>query len=284
MRPAQSVLTAPPRPGWATQEPPRLGVSNCRLGDRIRHERGRRRPAFLTERLARYVEWVPVCAGIGIGLAGYVLATRTPGCGPGGVCGFPRIQPDRDRDADPLTAAADRLAWLPVEEEGQLGDPALREHFVERVFAHARLIELFGSPWRLSDLVDFHTRHKLQLFAHSPHHARTVGRLVAAADRPRETTEAEYRRLFTGILAVRAGRPRNCDAMTHALGHLRDHVNGVGRRDLLAQIEAYRRSEVPLSLPVGLLTRHAHDGEVGYLTSQTYLDPYPGELGLRDHI
>jgi hypothetical protein len=57
---------------------------------------------------------------------------------------------------------------LPLEEEGRLCDPRLRENFVERVFAYHRLRGLFRERWTLGLVVAFHTAHKLQLLAHSP--------------------------------------------------------------------------------------------------------------------
>ncbi len=47
----------------------RLGVSACLLGKPVRFDGGHKRDTFLTEGLARFVEWVPVCpeeeAGLG---------------------------------------------------------------------------------------------------------------------------------------------------------------------------------------------------------------------------
>ena len=43
---------------------------------------------------------------------------------------------------------ADAQPLLPLEEEGRLGDPRLRENFIERVFAYRRLRELAAGPVR----------------------------------------------------------------------------------------------------------------------------------------
>ena len=70
---------------------------------------------------------------------------------------------------------------LPVEEEGRLHDPVLRENFIERIFVLQRWRELLAAKPNLGDLVAFHTRHKLLILADSPIHYRELGRLVARA-------------------------------------------------------------------------------------------------------
>jgi hypothetical protein len=65
-------------------------------------------------------------------------------------------------------ALVERFPHLPLEEEGRLADPRLRDNFVERVFAYSRLRDLFRARWTSGDLVRFHTSHKLLLLAHAP--------------------------------------------------------------------------------------------------------------------
>ena len=72
-----------------------------------------------------------------------------------------------------------RFPNLPVEEEGRLCDPGLRDNFVERVFAYHRLRRFFSGRWTVGGLVAFHTAHKLQLMAHAPKSYGALGRLVA---------------------------------------------------------------------------------------------------------
>jgi hypothetical protein len=54
---------------------------------------------------------------------------------------------------------------LPVEDEGRLHDPGLRENFLERLFTMKRWRETVALGARLGHLVDFHTRHKLLIMA-----------------------------------------------------------------------------------------------------------------------
>src|SRR5262249_20666098 len=48
--------------------PIRVGISACLLGRAVRFDGGHKRDAFLTETLGRFVEWVPVCPEVELGL------------------------------------------------------------------------------------------------------------------------------------------------------------------------------------------------------------------------
>ncbi|MGI5418921.1 YbgA family protein [Actinomadura luteofluorescens] len=227
-------------------------------------------------------------------LDGYVLKSRSPSCGlfrlPRYASGGPGERTDGqpvDRQGRGVFAELVREALpdLPAEEDGRLRDPVLREHFIERIFAHARLRELFDADWRPRDLVAFHSRHKLQILAHDPSAYQALGRIVAqAGTRPRDELETDYRHAFSAAFAVRPKRGRHMNALQHVFGMLSDHLDDTRRHDLLAAIETYRRGQSPLSVPIALLRHHAKGEGLGYLTQQTYLDPYPADLVLRHYL
>jgi uncharacterized protein YbgA (DUF1722 family) len=174
---------------------------------------------------------------------------------------------------------------LAVEDEGRLNDPGLREAFVERIFAAGRLRALLATDWSAGDLVSFHARHKLQLLAHDPVRYRAAGRVVAGAGTvPRSVTFLAYRDLFLAALASPATAGRNANALQHAYSRIGRGLNRPRRADLLARIEAYRRGEEPLSVPVALLAHYASGDGLGWLAEQTYLRPFPPGLGLRHAV
>ena len=51
-----------------TLSKPRVGISACLLGQEVRYDGGHKRDAFLTDILGRYVEWVPVCPEVELGM------------------------------------------------------------------------------------------------------------------------------------------------------------------------------------------------------------------------
>jgi uncharacterized protein YbgA (DUF1722 family) len=191
------------------------------------------------------------------------------------------------RDGRGLFAEAlmQALPCLPVEEEGRLSDPALRENFVERVFAYRRLRQLFRGRWTRGRIVAFHTAHKLQLMAHSQLAYADLGRRVAEVwSAPRAAFRADYTQRFMAALARIATRGRNANVLQHAAGHLSRLLGAPARGELAALIHDYRSGLVPLVVPITLLRHHARAHGVAYLEGQSFLEPHPRELMLRNQI
>ena len=262
------------------------------------------RPAMRLERAGRGVRLVEIASGRdhtarmrrfavrrlralrALELCGYVLKKDSPSCGMERVKLHVPKGPAR-REGNGLFAAALReaLPSLPVEEEGRLQDAALRENFIERVFAYQRRRELFRGRWSRGRVVAFHTAHKLQLMAHSQEAYAELGRLVAAQkDLPRAELRIRYTSAFMAALARVATRGRHANVLQHAAGHLKERLDAEARAELSALIHEYRRGLVPLVVPITLLAHHARAQDVAYLLGQTYLEPHPRELALRNAI
>ncbi len=217
---------------------------------------------------------------------GYVFKSGSPSCG---LRGIKRYRDDQvtDRGGRGLFAAAftDAAPLLPVEDDGRLNDARLREEFIERIFAHARLRLLFAEPWRPADLIAFHARHKLQLLAHDPARYREAGRLVAAAGtQAPEKLRAGYSVIFSEAMATKATRGRHVNALQHAFSQISEALDDARRHDIGAVFEGYGRGEVPLSVPIALLHHHAAGETMTYLGEQTYFEPFPADLRLRHHL
>ncbi len=58
-----------------------------------------------------------------------------------------------------------RFPLLPVEEDGRLNDPLLRENFIERIFVYRRWRELEKRDGGMKELVAFHAEHKLLILS-----------------------------------------------------------------------------------------------------------------------
>jgi uncharacterized protein YbgA (DUF1722 family) len=219
-------------------------------------------------------------------LCGYVLKKDSPSCG------MERVKTYSDggmpeRNGRGLYAAAlmRRFPTLPVEEEGRLNDPRLRENFIERVFAYRRLKDLFQPGWSLGALVKFHTAHKMALLAHSTTRYNDLGRLVArASGLPKRDLRAEYEAAFMATLQIVSTPRRHTNVLTHMMGHLKKQLDAESKRELLQSIEEYRTGLVPLVVPLTLLRHYVRLHRVEYLAGQTYLEPHPRELMLRNHV
>ncbi|HUI27497.1 MAG TPA: DUF523 and DUF1722 domain-containing protein [Candidatus Kryptonia bacterium] len=219
-------------------------------------------------------------------LCGFVLKKASPSCGMERVKVYgDRAMPTRSGRGLFAAALMRRFPNLPVEEEGRLNDPALRENFIERVFAYRRLRTVFEAGWTVGRLVAFHSAHKLQLMAHSPKGYAQLGGLVAAAKQiARPELRQRYESDFMGTLAVIATRKRHTNVLQHIVGYFKRQLDGASRRELLALIDDYRSALIPLIVPVTLVSHYVRRFDVAYLQGQTYLAPHPKELMLRNHV
>lgn len=220
------------------------------------------------------------------GLCGYVLKKDSPSCGMERV----RIYDENgvpSRDGVGLYAAAlmKRFGPLPVEEEGRLHDANLRENFIERVFACHRLRALFAARWKYSDVVDFHTRHKLLLMAHSPKSYKLLGRFVAdGKEYPRQEFRACYEAEFMSALKAHATKGRHTNVLQHIMGYFSDELDAASRQEWADVIADYRSGLTPLVVPLTLVRHYVRLYNIAYLADQIYLDPHPRELMLRNHV
>ncbi len=182
-------------------------------------------------------------------------------------------------------AFMEHFPTLPVEEEGRLHDPALRENFIERIFAYKRWRETLSAARGLGRLVNFHTRHKLLLLSHSPEKHRELGKLVAAA-RSVPTSELfdRYERLLMDALRVKATVRKHVNVLHHMMGYFKKNLSPDEKQELLEIIEDYRKGYVPLVVPITLFNHYVRKYDQAYLKEQHYLRPHPAELKLRNHV
>ncbi len=312
---------------------PKIGISACLLGQKVRYDGGDKKDSFLVDTFGRYVKWMPVCpeleAGMGVprepvrlvgdvsnplmigdpsakdwtqtmrrftaqkardlealGISGYILKSHSPSCGMERVPVY-RSNAISLRQGRGLFAAG--LMWkmtsLPVEEEGRLHDPQLRENFIERVFAYQRWQELARKRKSIGLLVEFHTRHKLLLLAHSEAHYHRLGRLVTAAKRLSINKAYEqYARLFMAALTVQASVKKHCNVLEHMAGYFSKHVPPEERQELSELIRDFRRQMIPLIVPLTMMRHYVKKYRIPYLQDQIYLEPHPKEIMLRNHV
>jgi uncharacterized protein YbgA (DUF1722 family)/uncharacterized protein YbbK (DUF523 family) len=239
----------------------------------------------LTERLERFSR-SRVAALAREDLSGYVLKKDSPSCGLERVKVYDRHgSPARSGRGLFAAALAKAYPYLPIEEEGRLADPRLRDNFVERVFAYWRVRGLFAARWTVGDLVRFHTAHKLLLLAHAPDAYRRLGRLVAGGRGvSRQNLERRYLDGFMHALAQMATVRQHTNVLQHMAGYFKDRLDAASKRELAATIIDYHRGLVPLVVPLTLIRHHVRTLDLTYLAGQTYLEPHPKELMLRNHV
>ncbi len=229
-----------------------------------------------------------VAALAAMDLDGYVLKKDSPSCGMERV----KVYPDREgapsRDGRGMFAEAlmERLPDLPVEEEGRLNDPLLRENFIARVFVHHRWREGEKAGWTRASLMRFHERHKLLLMARNQNGMRRLGRLLGDSGKGTPVTDlaAAYRQGLTEVLRRPATRRGHTNVLMHLAGYVSDALDPADRAELTETIERYRLGLVPLIVPLTLIRHHVRRQGVEYLQGQAYLEPHPYELMLLNHV
>ncbi|PLX92977.1 MAG: DUF1722 domain-containing protein [Desulfuromonas sp.] len=315
-----------------TTEKIRLGVSSCLLGEKVRFDGGHKHDRFLTETLGRYVEFVPVCPEVEMGLPTPREALRLVGSEENPrlifarsgnditeqmqdwadkrvkelekeeLCGFvfksksPSSGMERvklyDKNGSPHTQGVGlfaktfmtRFPLLPVEEDGRLNDPLLRENFIELIFTLNRWRKALARDQSREALIDFHMRHKLLLLAHSPDIYRQLGKLVASGKGV--TTEqlyTNYLALMIKGMRLKPSVSKHVNVLQHILGYFKKQLSADEKKEMLEVIDNYHTGQIPLIVPITLLNHYVRKYNQSYLQQQFYLTPHPLELRLRNH-
>lgn len=220
-------------------------------------------------------------------LCGYIFIKNSPSCGLFRVKvyrdnGMPYEETARGIFANEFTRA---YPLLPVEEDGRLQDPVLRENFIARVFAWRNWQVMKAQGLSAAGLIDFHSRYKYTLMAHSPQQYPELGRMLADAGKHDPAVLGErYFSLLMQALQQKATRSTNTNVLMHLQGYLKKKLQAGEKQGIGAVIEQYRKGIVPLVVPVTLLRHYFQQHPDSYIERQSYLQPYPDELSLRNAL
>jgi uncharacterized protein YbgA (DUF1722 family)/uncharacterized protein YbbK (DUF523 family) len=178
----------------------------------------------------------------------------------------------------------DHFPLLPVEDEGRLNDPLLRENFIESIFVWKRWREMSEEKRSKGGLVDFHSRHKLLIMAHSPKQYQILGQWVAQGKGiSLDNLWLQYQEMLSSALRQKPTNKKNANVLQHILGYFKKDLTPDEKQEALEGIENYARGLVPLIVPVTLMNHYVRKYHQPYLRDQYYLNPHPLELQLRNH-
>ena len=315
-----------------TDQPIRLGISACLLGQNVRWNGGHTLDRFLRDTLGQYVDYVPVCpeveAGFGVpretfrlegrvddprliksksrtdhtetmtgwarqrvreleaeNLCGFIFKKDSPSSGLMRVKVFNDKGMPEKRGVGLFAREFTRyFPLLPVEEEGRLHDPRLRENFIEQIFTLRRWRETVARAPGVGPVVDFHSRNKLLLMAHSPEHVRALGQIVARAGKL--GPEPLYRQYEEALMAALQRMPtpkKHRNVLQHILGYFKKQLSPDEKQELLEIFDRFAEGYAPLLVPVTLINHYVRKYDPPYLADQSYLHPHPVELKLRTY-
>lgn len=219
-------------------------------------------------------------------ISGYVLKKDSPSCGMERVKLYAaKGAPSRKATGVYTRILMEQLPLLPLEEEGRLNDPVLRENFVNRVFVYQRWQQLVDEGLSPAALIGFHTDHKFLVMAHSQASYKRLGRLLSDLAGS-ETTEIgeQYIGELMATLKRRVDRKRHSNVLQHIMGYLKRSIDSGDKAELLQTIDDYRGGRIPLIVPITLLRHYLRRHPDPYMQRQHYLQPHPEALSLRNAI
>ncbi|MFH1547034.1 MAG: DUF523 and DUF1722 domain-containing protein [bacterium] len=219
-------------------------------------------------------------------LCGFIFKSKSPSSGMERVKVYNEKQmPEKIGVGIFARAYMEHFTLYPVEEDGRMHDPILRENFIVRIFAFKRWRDLLSEKKTRGNIVEFHTKHKLLILAHSEKIFRIMGKLVG---NPKEVTVNElyeqYQNLLLESLCYKTTIRKNVNVLQHAMGYFKKILSSDEKTELLEIIEQYKNRYVPLIVPITLLNHYVRKYDQTYLKQQYYLSPHPIELQLRNHV
>lgn len=220
-------------------------------------------------------------------ICGYIFMHKSPSCGLERVKVYHANGTPANGGSQGIYAHAFCAAHpdLPVEEDGRLNDPVLRENFFTRVFAYRTWQQLLQEGLSRRGLTDFHSRYKYLLMAHNPVQYKSLGNLLGSmgCTDPQELGPRYFSELMSALKKC-ATRRTHTNVLQHLSGYLKKAISTGDKQEIQHVISQYRHGIVPLVVPLTLLKHHFRQHPDPYIAQQVYLQPHPENLSLRNAI
>jgi len=219
-------------------------------------------------------------------LCGIIFKSKSPSCGLNSAKAYlPNGFAEGKTDGVFAALCKEQFPLLPMEEEGRLNDPWLRENFIMQVFAYKDFEDFKADKPEMKALVDFHQSYKFMLQSKNDVSYRKLGKIVGNHDK-KDSAELldEYELLFKETIAKKSSIGKTRNVLEHMAGFVKNDLTEVEKKALHEQIRDYSDKIIPLISPLNTLAMFAKKYEADYLLGQKFLHPYPKELALRSDI
>ncbi|SDB32803.1 Uncharacterized conserved protein YbbK, DUF523 family [Desulfonatronum thiosulfatophilum] len=219
-------------------------------------------------------------------LCGFIFKSKSPSSGMQGVKVYSEKGMPKQAGVGIFAQTfIQRFPLLPVEDDGRLHDPGLRENFIERIFVMRRWQDVEAFKPALAPLIAFHSRHKYLILSHSTKHYQSMGALVAhASEMEREEVFAEYARQLAEALQLRTTKAKLFNVLEKCMGYFKKQLTAWEKQELLEVFRNFKEGRIPLIVPIVLLNHYIRKFDEPYLKDQYFFDPHPLELKLRNHV
>ncbi len=220
-------------------------------------------------------------------LCGFILKASSP------TCGLERVKVYKPFNAPSVKNGIgvfakqikEKYPYLPVEEEGRLIDPWLRENFLMQIFAYQDLHNFLKSTPTFNDLVIFHTSYKYLIYSKAQKSYTTLGRIVANKEKKQlDEILVEYKEEFLKAISLKGNVNKTYNVLLHMFGYFKKLITKEEKEEILQALAEYKEKIIPLIAVMKIINLYVKRFDVQYLKVQKFLNPYPSELALRSDI
>ena len=217
-------------------------------------------------------------------LVGFILKAKSPSCGMERVKLYTGENNINEKKGIGIFAQdiKNNFPLLPLEEDGRLNDPWLKENFLMQVFAYSDLIKFLNTNPKHKDLVEFHTNFKYLIYAKSQESYKELGKVVANHDKKDiSIILQEYKQGFLTAISLKSSINKTYNILLHIFGYFKKDITKEEKEYLLDACEEYKNGIIPLIAVTKLLNLYVIRFDEKYLKTQKFLNPYPKEFALR---
>jgi len=220
-------------------------------------------------------------------LCGFILKSKSPTCGMERVKVYQYNNPFSEKKGVGVFAKElfKIYPYLPIEEEGRLNDPWLKENFLMQVFAYNDMEQFLAKPPEFKELVAFHTSYKYLIYAKSESAYKSLGNIVANHKKlPVNEVLETYKIAFFKAINEKGTIKKTYNVLLHIIGYFKKLITKEEKEHVLDACNEYKDGIIPLIAVIKLINLYVKRFDQSYLKTQKFLHPYPKELSLRSDI
>jgi uncharacterized protein YbbK (DUF523 family)/uncharacterized protein YbgA (DUF1722 family) len=212
------------------------------------------------------------------GIDGFILKGKSPSCGIRNVKYFSEYGEITGRGTGFFgDAVQTRFSQLAIVDESHLEINIVREHFLSRIFAFARLREAVLTG-EINVIIRFHNQNKLFLTAYNWKVIPELDLLLAnRKDKPGEQVISAYEQKFRSSLSKIPAPAANIKAIKHSLKYFPGLLSEEENKSLADSLTRYKKGTLPLSSLIRCMRTLIDLYQVRHLLDQTYFFQYPEE-------
>ena len=183
-------------------------------------------------------------------LCGFIFKSKSP------TCGMERVKVyDEDRKGHIENTGVgifagkikEKFPLLPMEEEGRLCDPWLKENFLMQIFSYKNIFEFLKLKVSFKDLISFHTSYKYLIYAKSHNAYKFLGNIVANHDKKDlPVVLDEYKSYFLKTISKKGTISNTYNVLLHMFGYFKKLITREEKVEILETIDEFKQEIIPL--------------------------------------